>query len=216
MRKYRRLSSLVLCLVLMASMALQASAAGNVVYLGKASGFIFAPGSRYSPTDLFSNLKNVMPGDSITDQVFIRNSALGVRLKVYMRALDAQDAPDQDNSDFLNQMTLTVKKGSNSILYNPPEIQTADPTDWVELGTINPGGKITLDLTLDVPIEMGNAFQNRVGYIDWEFKVEELPIISSPKTGDTFNMGLYVGLMAVSLGAVVILVILKRKKKNEE
>ena len=69
----RRLCVCILCCVLMLSMALTAYAAGNVTYYAEADEFVFAPGSNHSPTDLFSNLKGVMPGDTITDQIEIKN-----------------------------------------------------------------------------------------------------------------------------------------------
>ena len=65
---------------------------------------------------------------------------------------------------------------------------------------------------------MGNEFQNQVGYIDWKFMVEEIPIDPyQPATGDESDLLLYGGIMAASLAALIILVIaVARKKRAEE
>ena len=58
----KRLFSLVLAMVMMAGFVITSSAAGLVTYEGEAKEFIFTPGTEYSPTDLFTDFKNIMPG----------------------------------------------------------------------------------------------------------------------------------------------------------
>lgn len=212
----KKVFSFLMSILLVMGLAVQAHATGSVTYDGDANKFIFAPGSSYSPTDLFSDFKSVMPGDTLTEQILIKNDTSNkVKIKVYMRSLGAQENTD----DFLSQMNLTVEQKDDSILFAAPADETAQLTDWVYLGTVYSGGEITLDVTLEVPITMGNDYQNEIGYIDWEFKVEELPIESTdpqpPQTGDTSNLFLYAGLMIFSFAALIILILGKRRKQEE-
>ena len=216
MKRFAKICAVLMVLVMVFGLCTTAYAAGSVAYDGNANKFIFAPGTKDSPTSLFENFQNVMPGDTLTEQILIKNDTSNkVKIKVYMRSLGAQENTD----DFLSQMNLTVEQKDDSILFAAPADETAQLTDWVYLGTIYSGGEITLDVTLEVPITMGNDYQNEIGYIDWEFKVEELPIESTdpkpPQTGDTSNLFLYAGLMIFSFAALIILILGKRRKQEE-
>ena len=211
MKKYAKLFSLLWVLLLMMNLSISAFADGSVSYDGNAKKFIFAPGTSHSPTNLFDNFQNMMPGDVCTEQILIKNDKANyVKIKVYIRSHGAQE----DTDAFLSQLNLTVQQNEDSILFDAPADQTAQLKDWVYLGTVYSGGEIILDVTLEVPITMGNEFQNNTGYIDWEFKIEELSVESTdpqpPQTGDTFN--LYVNMLIISLvGLTVLLVICKQK-----
>ena len=212
----KRVSMILLCLLLLLNLTMTAFAEGTVTYDGNAREFIFLPGSDYSPTDLFTDFKNVMPGDTLTEQILIKNdTSNNVKIRVYMRSLGAQENTD----DFLSQMNLTVQQKDDSILFAAPADETAQLTDWVYLGTVYSGGEITLDVTLEVPITMGSDYQNKIGYIDWEFKVEELPVEPTdpkpPQTGDTSNLFLYSGLMIFSLVGLIVLLATKRRKQEK-
>lgn len=212
MKCFRRFAALCLALVVFAAaLAPSALAAGNVSYLGRADKFVFSPGSSYSPTDLFTDFKNVMPGDTLTQSVYIaNNAAYNVKVKLYMRALGAEAGSEA----FLSQMGLAVSSGV-STLFAAPADQTAQLTDWVYLGTLYSGGSAELKVTLSVPIEMGNDFQNAVGTLNWQFMVEELPISPTDpiiKTGDAARPLAWLALMALSgAGAAFILA---RRRKN--
>ncbi len=215
MKKIAKLCTFVLLTMLMCALTIPAFAVGTVTYDGDADKFIFAPGGEESPTNLFGDFQNVMPGDTRTEQIVIQNDTSNkVKIKVYLRSQGAQE----DTEDFLSQLNLTVRQKDDSVLFAAPADETAQLTDWVYLGTVYSGGEIALEVTLQVPITMGNDYQNKIGYVDWEFKVEELPIEPTdptpPPTGDRSNIVLYFNIMIVSLTGLIILLFVEQRKRK--
>lgn len=206
----------LLSLLMLVCMAVPAFAAdASVQYEGDAKKFIFAPGSDESPTDLFDNFKGVMPGDTLTQKITVKNDASNqVKVKIYLRSLGAHEGDEA----FLSQMNLTVTQEGDSELFAAPADQTDGLNDWVCLGTFYSGADVDLNVQLDVPITMGDEFQNAIGKIDWQFKVEELPIESTdptpPQTGEDFNVWLYVAICSVSVVLMIGLFFAVRRKKR--
>ena len=188
------------------------AAAGTVTYEDTAKTFIFAPGSNYAPTDLFENMKDAMPGDFLTEQIVIHNKASNhVKIKLYMKSTGAAEGSEE----FLSQMRLRVSQQGDSNLFDAPAAQAAQLSDWVYLGTVYSGGEIKLDVSLEVPLEMGDDFQNAAGSLEWQFKAEELPVSPEdpkpPHTGDFFQLPLFGGIFFGSLIFLIILIIRRKK-----
>lgn len=192
---------------------------GRVLYDGNSQEFIFAPGSEYSLTDLFPDFKGVMPGDSLEQAITVRNEASkNVKVKIYMRSHGANPGSEE----FLSQLHLRVEKteSAGSYLFDAAADETAQLTEWVLLGTLYSGGEVDLNVILDVPVTLGNEFSEQIGYLDWEFRVEEYPVEDgdpeAPDTGDTSDLWIWIGL---AVGAAVVLVWLlitgRKNKKNE-
>lgn len=218
----KKIITLLITLVLLLSSAVTVFAAdGKVTYSGNAGNFVFEPGSEHSLTDLFPNFKGVMPGDTLTQKITVKNDADNkVKVKIYMRSLGAHE----DSVEFLSQLGLKVAKSEENemaYMFDAAANETAQLTNWVCLGTLYSGGEVNLDVTLNVPTSLDNEFQSKIGYLDWEFMIEEFPVEEGdpkpPQTGDNSNMGLWFALMISSLAMLIILLVWRKKdKENEE
>jgi len=212
----KKIIKILMILLLVASFSVPVYAAeGTVTYDGNAKEFIFKPGSDYAPTDLFSEFKGVMPGDTLSQRITVKNDASNkVKVKIYLRSLGAHE----ESTEFLSQLGLRVKKSADNemaYMFDAAANETAQLTDWVCLGTLYSGGEVNLDVLLDVPTELENQYSSQIGYLDWEFMIEEFPIEDSdpkvPQTGDDSFAGIWIvaGLCSV---AIAVVLIAKRKK----
>ena len=210
MKKFLKMALILVMIAACLSTAALA-ADSTVTYSGNSGNFIFAPGSSESPTDLFPDFRGVMPGDTLTEQIVVRNHAnKKVDVKIYMRALGAVEGSEE----FLNQMKLTVtQSGKADPLFEAQADETAQLTNWKPLGTFKSGAKVTLDVVLEVPIEMGNDFQDAVGELQWEFRVEEYPVKPGPQTGDETPLALYGGIAVLCAAGLILLLVTRKKRK---
>ena len=208
MKKLTKLSiPLLAMLIIVVSSTITVFAKGNVSYQVGEQCFVFEPGSEYSVTDLFTDTKGVMPGDVIKQQITVTNDLPDdLSICVYMRSLGSQEGTEK----FLSQLQLTVVDGDGIEVFN----DTVDKSsEWVHIGTYSSeNASDILNVTLTVPISMGNEFQEQIGYVDWQFKAEEIweenaPMkpedekvdgstsMPSPQTGDNLHFGRYIVLM---------------------
>lgn len=217
----KKIIALLFTFVLLLSSTVTVFAAdGKVTYSGNAGNFVFEPGSDHSLTDLFPNFKGVMPGDTLTQKITVKNDADNkVKVKIYIRSLGAHE----DSKEFLSQLGLKVAKSEDNemaYMFDAAANETAQLTDWVYLGTLYSGGEVNLDVTLNVPVELPNEYQNKIGYLDWEFMIEEFPVEEGdpkpPQTGDNSNMGLWFTIMICSLIMMIILLVWRKKDREIE
>ena len=150
------------------------AADATVTFRGYADGFSFAPGSAYTDSDLFDNFKDVMPGDSRTQNVTISNAATDCDYaEIFLRAVPHDDEADGRVSDreFLEQLSMQVYYGADKIYDASPD-QTDGLTDDISLGIFRRGDEKTLRVELSVPIALSNEAAARIGEVDWVFHAE--------------------------------------------
>ena len=148
----------------------------------------------YTQTDLFPAFKKVMPGDELSQTIYIQNdwnSKDFIRLSMMAVLHDEEGNPisedvlselkaDERNKmeselaymhDFLHQLTLTVKAGEETIYEGHPDELTKGFEDGeaYSFGKIRSGNTVKLDVTLSVPAELGNEYAGRIGEVDWKF-----------------------------------------------
>ena len=226
----------IVCLAaaLLLTMPVPAQAAGSVSYRGQTEGIVFERDGA-AVTELFAGFQNVMPGDSLEETVTLRNeSPDGKKVMAYLKALTPESG-----GDFLSQLTLTVSVGTRQLGQDTAE-RTAKLDNWVLLDALDPGEEQTLTLRLDVPITMGNEFQEAAGALTWSFQIEEedpkpspsptaspkpsqkpspSPTTSSskgPKTGDEARPGLYAALAALSAAGLLSIAVFTRGRKKRQ
>ena len=186
------------------------AAEGNVTYSGNAGKFIFTPGSEESLTDLFPNFKDVMPGDVLTQDIVVKNNAKK-SVKISMRALGAHE----DSKEFLSKLDLYVEKVTDTPLFEASADETAQLTQWREIGVLAPGGEAQLQVGLQVPSDLDNDSKKTSGYLDWEFMVEEIED-KDPQTGDVARVGFWILGIIISGTAVLVLAGKRRKSSIEK
>lgn len=184
-KSFKAITSLVLMLLVVMSMSVTAFAASpSIMFEGFSKGFDFQPGSEYTETDLFGSFKNVMPGDTVTETITFTNSATDCDfVNLYMRA-EAHDETDNPLSpkvaekesvatmtEFLSKLSMKVWNGTE-LIYDASPDQLDGLKSNKFLGTFHTGETATLKVELSVPIELDNKYANRVGEVDWIFRVE--------------------------------------------
>lgn len=261
-RKVNKLASLLLAVVMVFSLSVTAFAADSTItFKGAQEGFDFQPGSEYTATDLFDSFKDVMPGDKLTETIQVKNEASDCDyIKLYMRAVvhdengnlltyseifENTDGKDQTNidgqrdetvvtmTDFLSKLSMTVKQG-DKVLFEASPDELDGLKENVLIAKLGKGASTELTVELNVPIELGNEYANRVGEVDWVFVVEErnnpsnpeepeepeiypyVPVIIAPtKTGDSANIAVWVTVLVVAVVAAAGIA-KKRKQKMEK
>lgn len=124
-------------------------------------------GSQYP--DLFKDLKNLMPGDTKTQQIKVTASNLaGGTANMYLKVDKSTENKDYIKLLSSEGVTLTVSKDGK-------EIASGDLVNGVYLGKLE--SKDVLDLTVDfnIPLTAGNELQGLVGKVDWVFTAEYIP-----------------------------------------
>lgn len=187
-------SSLLLALMTVMGISMTAFAADSSVTFKDGKLTVFEPGSAYTNSDMFDNFKGVMPGDTRSEEITVQNKSKDYDyIKVYMRAVlhDESGNPISEKVlnelrnderreqiseaaymyDFLSQLSMTVKNGTDEI-YNASPDELAGLVKNVYLGTLRKDQSLKLNVELAVPIEMGNEYANRIGEVDWVFVVE--------------------------------------------
>ncbi len=227
MKMMKRVSSLVLALLLVLSLSVTAFAAESSVTYSGHKIFSFKPGSEYTLTDLFDNFKGIMPGDELYETITVKNTATCCDyIKVYMYAKThsedanemqrtlkaAGETSETDMNDFLAQLDMQVWNDGKKIYDDSPD-QADGLENKVLLGKFYRGKGTELTVKLTVPSDLGNEYANREGEVDWVFVVEEY-INDVPRTGDHNNTLPYILAMGIGVAGMLVLFFGKRKKKQ--
>lgn len=235
MKKIIKILSLCFAVVMLGLLTSGALAADDtgIVYQGEEK-YVIMHNSEdaLTATDLFDNMRQMMPGRTYTQPIVIRNEYKDANeVAVYLSAkphdqtnlpseavLSATGDVDAMN-EFLSQLHMKVIDTEGQVIYEASPDQPAQLTNSVKLGTCEYSEELHLLVSLSAPAELDNQYAFFRGEIDWIFQFEEIvrptdggdstwrPV----KTGDTTHVELYVVAVIAELSALAAVVIYKRK-----
>lgn len=165
--------------------------------------------------DFFSNLGQMMPGDTLSDEIVLKNTTSSDAQFFFHTELP--ENLSEEALDLLEQISLTIVL-EDKLLYEG-NLKSTALEDIVSLGTYKSGETAIFKFTLFMPETLTNAYALRETAVKWIFSVEndELTIITpSPvKTGDTQNTGHYILLLLLSAFMFGTFSIYKTRKEND-
>ncbi len=174
----------------------------TVSFSGETEKFTFANVDTYFDSegkeipDLFTELKGVMPGDTIAQSISVKTTGMkdSDEVRIYLQS----KTTDPVYLDIMKQIEMTVKNGSENI--------TAKMSDTVLLGTYEADSTADITVEVDIPITLGNEVKNLTAKTDWIFIAEVIEDVKPPKTGDDHSMIPYIVLIAMSatLGSWIV------------
>lgn len=192
----------------------------SVVYQGKSGTLIT------NRDDFFTNLPYLMPGDSYTDTVQLKNTGNNP-INLYFHTGTDSHTERETDGDLLEKLQLTITTtiaGKTQELYQGPlhadRLQTP-----ILLGQIRNGSADQFTFTITVPAELDNSYTILHQAVKWIFSTEtivngkpvedDVPQTAPPVyTGDYAIWGLLLIMVGLCLGSAAI--VLARKKKDCE
>lgn len=155
----------------------------TVIYNGASGTFTFRT---TDGNGLLSDFQDVMPGDNRTTEIRVEMKQLSRTARLYLRA-----EPDSGDTAALEPLTLQVRQ--NGVLLNEGSGTSSLSRD-VLLGTFSESGSTSLEVTLTVPVTVGNELARKAGELRWIFTVQEdgggthpsdpVDPVTPPTTGD--------------------------------
>lgn len=215
MKTIKRVLWLFPCLA--ACLALACAAAGQpaVVYDGAAKALTV---ENTAGSDLFAEMKEMMPGDVCTQTITLTAKNLGGTATFWLKA-EADPHAALDLSGF----TLAVY-ADGTLVSSGPAVGSSELENGVELCQLQKDGSVSLQVELKMPEEAGNEYAGAAERLYWTFIVEDTsddthteaspgedsPLQAAaalllPKTGDTATLAAWGALLALGLGGLAAL-----------
>ena len=206
MKKLKLLFCFIFLIILMFSVreiSLSYSNEASLYYDGKTKSFVYFNNN----TDLFDDLKDLMPGDKKIQNININLNNIGIDSNMYLKLIK--------NDDVLDKLIIKLYKNDKLLFDNQKNLG-----EYNEFSTIynnNELKEFDLKLELEVPKELGNELQELTASFKWTFVVEDSgKYIEVPNTESDNRIYMYFITMFISLLMIILLSasVLKNKKNN--
>ncbi len=163
--------------------------------------------------NFFGNLGNMLPGDSIEEEVVIRNTSNDKN--EYFMAID-YDEVTSDELKLLSKIKMLVTDEKGNVIVDS---NLSDKTRY-SLGVFDHGLGNKYIIKLSLPTNIDNEYSKLFAKVRWNFSYEvithrdNIPI--NPRTGD-FKFILSITVFVISaIGFLVVLILLKKNTENIE
>lgn len=170
----------------------------SVTFTGGDGEFVFDPEN----TDLFANFKNLLPGETLTQIIEVKNTfGTETGVEIFLRAEDiAQSLSTPETRILVEKLlreyaTIIVTDEDGNVIYNGPiwgepysDAENPDSMRYdISLGIFAAGESKKLTVTLQLDPAMGNEYQELWGLIKWVWTAEpghssDTVVISGAKT----------------------------------
>lgn len=161
-------------------------------------------------TDLFPNFKDLMPGDTRTQEITLTTQRLDGDATLWLKAED-----DDDTVHPLQYVTLSIYAGDR-LVASGPAVGSDALKNGVELYQFDQTGTVPLQIQLSVSTEAGNELAGAHEHVRWIFTVQDAsgsnPIV--PETGDSSHPVFWWLLFLGSLGGFVGILGVQRRTKT--
>jgi len=145
-------------------------------------------GDNGTKTDFFKEYtNNLLPGDNLTFAITLKNDS-SERVNFYFWASDSDFANNENKKEMsdvlLSLIRLKIEMPDNTLLYEGPASGKGDShigaskiigtgrADGIPLGWIESNSSKKMNITIQVPRDLGNEFQAAFAAVDWTFLCE--------------------------------------------
>lgn len=154
------------------------------------------------PKDFFENFPTMMPGDSYSDTVKLKNNN-DKEIQLYFKA----DTADSDLAKNIHLKVTSKVNDTEKTVFDG----TLDDTQYTEnqlLGTLKSGSEDDLEFEISVPSELDNDYAAELDNVKWTFSADPITdkkdsgtYSNGAKTGDDRVYGIALMIAGVALGA---------------
>lgn len=176
----------------------------QIVYQGDAEKLIS------NSKDFFLNIPYLMPGDTYSDTVVLKNDGKDA-IKLYFRSASKDE-------DILRKIQLTIYTeidGDKKTVYTG-NLLAKDLAEDVVLGELKSKSEGKFHFEIHIPAELNNKYNLAACSVQWIFSTDLTKDPDSPKTGDMTHFHQYLFVMILAFAAMIAFAVLLYKERKEE
>lgn len=167
--------------------------------------------------DFFENITNVLPGDIVEDYATLKNTS-NKEIKMYFKTepFTQEEYLLEEDYRLLEEIQLTInviKDDGTTISVYQGCLGAKDYTEFKEIGIFDPNEEAKFTFKLEVPSSLTNEFDMTETKVKWIFGVGEIESLT-PSTGDNINIVPLVMMQVISVSALMVMVIYKKRNKK--